>query len=94
MRLEFPRTASVKDYLRTVDFESTELKVHWTDERGEWVRQLFASRPDNVVVQRLTAPKGQPLNVRITMRRSAGGAAAAEERRGQGGSAAGDVAAR
>jgi hypothetical protein len=56
-----------------VDFESTELKVHWTDERGEWVRQLFASRPDNVVVQWLTAPQGQPLNVRITMGRSAGG---------------------
>jgi hypothetical protein len=73
MRVEYPRTASVKNYLRTVDFESTELKVHWTDERGEWVRQLFASRPDNVVGQWLTSPKGQPLNVRITMGRSAGG---------------------
>ena len=73
MRLEFPQTASVKDYLRTVDFESTELKVHWTDERGEWIRELFASRPDNIVVQRLTAPQGQSVNIRITMQRSAGG---------------------
>ncbi len=73
MRLESPKTASVKDYLRTLDFESTELKVHWTDERGEWDRQIFASRPDNVVVQRLTAPKGQSVNVRIAMARSAGG---------------------
>ena len=73
MRVEYPKTASVRNYLRTVDFESTELKVHWTDERGEWVRETFASRPDNVVVQRLTAPQGQPLNVRITMGRSAGG---------------------
>jgi hypothetical protein len=32
MRLDYPKTASVKDYLRTVDFESTELKVHWTDD--------------------------------------------------------------
>jgi hypothetical protein len=69
MRLDFPKTASVKDYLRTVDFESTELQVHWTDERGEWARRTFASRPDNVVVQWLTAPKGQPLNVRIAMQR-------------------------
>ena len=30
MRLEFPGTAAVTDYLRTVDFESTEVKVHWT----------------------------------------------------------------
>ena len=44
MRLEFPRTASVKDYLRTVDFESTEVKVHWTDERGQWVRRIFSRR--------------------------------------------------
>ncbi len=73
MRLEFPKTASVKDYLRTVDFESTEVKVHWTDERGEWVRQTFTSRPDNLVVQWLTAPKGQSVNVRITLSAGAGG---------------------
>ena len=73
MRLDFPKTASIKDYLRTVDFESTEVKVHWTDERGEWVRRTFASRPDNVVVQWLTAPKGQSVNVRIALQRSAGG---------------------
>jgi alpha-L-fucosidase 2 len=72
MLLEYPKTAAVKDYLRTVDFESTELQVHWTDEHGEWLRRTFASRPDNVVMQWLTAPKGQPLNVRVTMQRSAG----------------------
>jgi alpha-L-fucosidase 2 len=71
MRLELPKSASVKDYLRTVDFESTEVKVHWTDERGQWVRQTFTSRPDNLVVQQLTAPKGQSVNVRITV--AAGG---------------------
>ena len=85
MRLEFPRTASVKDYLRTVDFESTEVKVHWTDERGDWVRRTFTSRPDNLVVQWLTAPKGQSVNVRITVSAGGGGmrgggAAWAEER--------------
>jgi alpha-L-fucosidase 2 len=73
MRLDHPKSASVKDYLRTVDFESTELKVHWTDERGEWVRRIFASRPDNVIAQRLTAPQGQALSVRIALERSGGG---------------------
>jgi hypothetical protein len=71
MHLDFPKTAAVKDYLRTVDFESTEIKVHWTDEHGEWVRRTFASRPDNVVVQWLTAPKGQSVNVRIALQRAA-----------------------
>ena len=73
MRLELPKSASVKDYLRTVDFESTEVKVHWTDEHGEWVRRTFTSRPDNLVAQWLTAPKGESVNVRIAMRKSAGG---------------------
>ncbi len=30
MQLDFPKTASVKDYLRTVNFETGEMKVHWT----------------------------------------------------------------
>jgi hypothetical protein len=69
MRLDLPKTASVKDYLRTVDFESSEVKVHWNDERGDWVRQTFTSRPDDVVVQHLTAPKGEPVNVRIAVQK-------------------------
>jgi alpha-L-fucosidase 2 len=71
MRLEFPKTASVKGYLRTVDFESSEAKVYWNDERGEWLRQTFTSRPDDVVVQRLTAPPGQSLSVRLELSTSA-----------------------
>jgi alpha-L-fucosidase 2 len=89
MRLEFPKSASVKDYLRTVDFESTEVKVHWTDERGEWVRQTFTSRPDNLVVQRLTAPKGQSVNVRITVAAGGGGGRGGRGGRGGGGGAGG-----
>ena len=69
MRLDLPKTASVKDYLRTVDYENSEVKVHWSDERGVWVRQAFTSRPDDVVVQLLTAPKGQPMNVRIAVQK-------------------------
>lgn len=65
MLLEFPKSLSVKNYLRTLDFESTEVKVHWTDDYGDWVRRVFTSRPDNVVVQWFTAPAGQLVNVRI-----------------------------
>ena len=83
MRLEFPKSVSVSDYLRTVDFESTEVKVHWTDDRGEWVRRTFGSRPDNLVVQQFTAPKGQSVNVRITI-----STAAASGRGGRGGTSA------
>jgi alpha-L-fucosidase 2 len=70
MTIELAKAASATNYLRTVDFESTELNVHWTDERGEWTRRTFASRPDNVVVQWLRPPAGQLLNVRVTMQRT------------------------
>jgi alpha-L-fucosidase 2 len=71
MRIESPKGTAAKNYLRTVDFESAELNVHWSDERGEWVRHAFSSRPDNVIVQWLTAPAGQTVNVRISLHRSA-----------------------
>ena len=89
MRLEFPKGAWVKDYLRTVDFESTEVKVHWTDERGEWIRRTFASRPDNLVVQWLTAPQGQSVNARIGLSGGAGGRGGRGGRGGFGGDAGG-----
>ena len=70
LRLDSPKTASARNYLRTLDFESSEVKVHWSDEHGEWLRRTFTSRPDNVVVQWLTAPAGQPVNVRIALQKS------------------------
>jgi hypothetical protein len=79
MRLDLPRSGSAKDYLRTVDFESGEVKVHWSDERGDWLRSAFTSRPDDVVVQLLTAPKGQQVNARIAVQKYSRG------RRAQGG---------
>jgi hypothetical protein len=72
MRLDFPKTKSVKDYLRTVNFENSEANVYWNDERGDWTRETFTSRPDNVVVQLLTAPKGQVVNTRIALQQYGG----------------------
>jgi alpha-L-fucosidase 2 len=72
MRLDFPKTTSVKNYLRTVNFESSEANVYWNDEHGDWLRQTFTSRPDNVVVQLLTAPNGQRVNARIALQKSVG----------------------
>jgi hypothetical protein len=67
MRIDLPKGAWAKDYLRTCDFESGEVKVIWKDEHGEWLRQALASRPDNVVAQLLTAPNGQTVNARIAI---------------------------
>lgn len=71
MQVEIPKTDSARDYLRTLDFDTGEAKVYWTDEHGEWVRQAFVSRPENAVVQQLIAPAGHSVNLRISLQKSA-----------------------
>jgi alpha-L-fucosidase 2 len=72
VHLDSPKSASVASYLRTVNFESGEVSVYWSDEHGDWLRHAFVSRPDNVVVQLLTPPKGQSLNTRILVEKAGG----------------------
>lgn len=70
MKLDLPKTVSVSNYLRTVNFDNSEIKVNWTDEQGDWLRQTFISRPDNIVVQLLTPPSGKTMSVRISVEKS------------------------
>ena len=67
MEIKQPKTDYIKNYLRTVDCESGEIKVLWEDRSGAWERTAFVSRPDNTVVQLLSAPSGQVLNTRINL---------------------------
>jgi len=71
MRIGIPGQHAVHDYLRTIDFESGEVKVRWTDGAGVWLRHTFVSRPDNVVVQLLTAPAGAWINAKLSLDTSA-----------------------
>ena len=67
LRIEIPEAGQVKNTLRTLDFESGEIRVLWTDRRGDWTRRTLVSRPDNVVAQLLTAPQGQTLDATIAV---------------------------
>jgi hypothetical protein len=67
MHIEIPKAGEPKNYLRTVNFESGELKILWSDERGDWQRQAFVSRPDNIAVQYLTPPAGKTLDATIAV---------------------------
>jgi hypothetical protein len=73
MRVDYPKSAAAGNYLRTVNFETSEANIYWSDAKGDWVRKTFTSRPDNVVVQMLTAPNGQKVNARIAVQKYAGG---------------------
>lgn len=47
----------VRDYARSVDFQTGEATVDWRDDRGVFERRMFVSRAAGVAVLLLTAPK-------------------------------------
>ena len=54
-----------KNYRRETNLETGEVSVFWTDNRGNWVRKVFVSRTDNVIVMELTAPTGSLINASL-----------------------------
>ena len=65
LKLKMPAPGAVVDYLRTTDFQTGEVAVHWRDAEGEYVRKLFVSRTDNVAVLSITRPDGKPLRLSV-----------------------------
>jgi hypothetical protein len=57
----------VRDYARSVDFQTGEVVVHWSDDRGAFERRMFVSRKDGVAVIQLTAPKPGSLSVKLRL---------------------------
>ncbi len=57
LKIKMGEAGEVKKYLRTEDFATGEVTVHWNDARGGLVRKIFISREENVVVMWL-GPEG------------------------------------
>ena len=55
LHLEMPTFGPVRDYRRTTDFESGEVRVGWEDDAGQFDRRLFASRSDGVIAWSIRA---------------------------------------
>lgn len=74
MSLTVPSDGPVSGYSRTLNFETGEITVAWTDSRGAWTRRTFVSRADNVIVQQLTAPSNGTLSVTVELSAALAGA--------------------
>ena len=59
--------SAIKDYMRSVDFQTGEATVHWSDSRGIFERRLFVSRADSVVVLLITGPGKGNVNCRFEL---------------------------
>ena len=57
----------VKDYMRSVDFETGEATVHWADDRGLFERRLFVSRADGIAVLLITGPKAGSVSCKMKL---------------------------
>ena len=56
LRITMPARGEVRDYVRSVDFQTGQATVRWADDRGAFERRLFVSRADGVAVLLITGP--------------------------------------
>ena len=52
VRLEMPK-GQIQDYTRELSYESGEIIVRYTDDKGKWCRKTFTSREDNVTITKI-----------------------------------------
>lgn len=65
LKLSIPPQGDIQAYRRTLELDSGEIVVHWQDQRGQWQRNVFVSRPHNVIVTRLMSPSRAKLSTQI-----------------------------
>jgi len=56
LKIDMHPSGETSGYLRGVNFQTGTAAVRWNDGRGAFVRKVFVSRPDNVVVLSITGP--------------------------------------
>jgi len=67
LNITMDSVSAIKDYMRSVDFQTGEATVHWSDNRGIFERRLFVSRADSVVVLLITGPGKGKVNCRFEL---------------------------
>lgn len=56
VRIVQPAAGAIRDYERTEDFRTGEVRVRWRDDRGQFERRLFVSRTDNLIAFKQSGP--------------------------------------
>jgi alpha-L-fucosidase 2 len=65
--LDFDHAGPVKDYRRELDITTAVCRVRYETDGVTFTREMFASRPDEVIVIRLAADKPGSLNFRVRL---------------------------
>ncbi|GJM64181.1 glycosyl hydrolase family 95 catalytic domain-containing protein [Persicobacter diffluens] len=64
LKMELP-ASNIEHYERSVNYETAEAIVAWTDQRGSFERSTFMSRPDSVMVTRIKGNAPVSLSLRL-----------------------------
>lgn len=64
--IDQPDSKSFKNYWRSTDFQTGVTAVHWQHNNQSFVRETFASRPDGIIVTRISTDGDAP--IKATMR--------------------------
>ena len=67
LNIKMDHIGDVKDYMRSVNFQTGEATVHWADDRGVFERRLFVSRADSIAILLITAPGKGNVNCRFEL---------------------------
>lgn len=67
LKIDMDASGAVRDYRRICNYETGEITVRWSDERGAWKRRAFVSRDADVAVFELQAPSAGKLNCAISL---------------------------
>ncbi len=67
--LRISQTAgTTSEYLRYTDYETAQVGVKYTDEKGEWTRTSFTSQADGVSITKIaSSSSGQKVNVTLSL---------------------------
>jgi len=67
LSLQMDTGKEIRDYARSVDFQTGAATVHWADNRGVFERRLFVSRKDGVAVLAITGPDAGAVSCRLAL---------------------------
>ncbi len=67
LRIRMNAEMQIKDYMRSLNFQTGEATVHWADDRGVFKRKLFVSRADGIAVLSITGPGKGSVNCRLEL---------------------------
>jgi hypothetical protein len=65
LKISMDAEMQIKDYMRSLNFQTGEATVHWADNHGEFERKLFVSRAHGIAVLLITGPGKGSVNCRL-----------------------------